>query len=321
MGDESLVSIAVEKCNEGKLPAKDFRDVLKYLEMAHKDLMKLERKVTEAGSQGLMIDGQLVNRTTLKSANEAFCHQLSELNKIYRARNKKKGGDSKHLKDIFYVSDQLAELYRDVDFGLGKTFQKDMKLVTEKRIATGSMLTSLMTRYCRTLPKNEDKSYELTEELRETLSDTRFMLHGKDLGESFHPEDPHTTTNRKILERIENGEYSVFELLNGVKDKNGKVLVSEDRFLHGALMKFNSHFRIPKDLLSEQQLAVLADPKLKSQAESIQGRLNDATNKEKEEEKEERKRISAEKKKEREEKKRKEKKKEEKEKKKGKSKK
>lgn len=292
------------KLSKTNLPVttKEFGECIKYFQNAHRSLMRLNSLVNKLPhNQPLKIGNHEIRKSQLNKYSQAYIAQLGDLRKMY-ANRKRKNRKSTKINTLFYVSDQLVEFYKNANLGKLDPGDEDsddlsdhMSLVTERRIATSGILTSLMSRYIdvnnlkstsqsgRFVPDDNMKSsFKTTEFLlpkqKKDGTFTKTMVNlGKTRADNLKNQPDDKT--EKILETILHDEQSAFDRIKDRVDKRRKQKVMDKNgLLYTTMMVFNNFYRIPLVLINEDEDPFLRNQDCLAEATQLQEKLSFITN-------------------------------------------
>ena len=271
---------AVEQ--QGVVTNQEFGRYIKYFQDGHKALMKWKEIVSNAPASGVTVDTdegeKVMTRKAIARYSQDYVNQLNDLKKIFANRKKKSTRSSNHLHNsLFYVSDQLVAFYTkanlgpiDPETGKGKLADK-LKILTEKRMATSGILTSLFTQYIRhNNLKKETGRISVDTRMKKAFATTNYRLNATDL--SKRSISGVSDAEKQVLkDKLTDSKKSAFARLDGCTDKRGlSIYDSKEGFLWTCMMKINNFYRVPKQLLSESEQAALTDPANFEEAKELQ---------------------------------------------------
>lgn len=287
----SPTAIAASK-ESGPLTAKEFAEQVKYYQQAHKSIVRLTALVNNRSlpaNQGLKIGGHTIKRSDVNRFSNAFVAQLGDLRKMYANRKKKSNRSNAQLNQLFYVSDQLVDFYKGAKLGpsdpenpRGRKLASDITLLLEKRMATSGILTSLISRY---IDNNELKTpgqprrFKPDDKMKKCLSTTSYQLHGEDLGDRDIPASTDPKKREKIEAHIKSGSKSAIDLVKKrVDTRSGQSYYdAKSGLLYTNMMVFNNFYRIPSDLLTEEEKEALTESDNVEAAKDLQEILTNIT--------------------------------------------
>ena len=285
----SPTSVSVNS-ESGPTSAKDFAELIKYFQQTHKAIVRLTALVNRLpASQSLKINNHNIRRSDISKYSQAFTSQLGDLRKIYASRKKRTGKNNNQLKNLFYVSDQLVEFYRKSELGKvdptdpdSEELADEIELITKHRMSTGGILTSLIFRYIdhNDLRAESSKGRFLPDSnMEKSFSNTKYILEGKDISKRKIRPDALPEKVTKIKDNIADSKQSAFKRVSSRTDKKtGKSFYEKDTgLLNTAMMIFNNFYRIPKELLTDEERERLTDPEVVEMAEELQRKLSHIT--------------------------------------------
>ena len=274
------------------LTSKQFAQRIRYLERAAKSLVKITAMVNRYDpNRPLRIsDNIVIRRNDIRKYLDAFLFQLRDLRKIYNNRKRRSHSKSTQLYSLFYVSDQVADFYRGANLGpvdlekpRGKKLNTMIKLVTEKRMATSGILTSLLARY---IEVNGLKSgttggrFIPDERMVEHFSHCTFMLRGKNISKrKMNTQGVSAERIERVKDDVANAKLSVFERFEGRIDKKSEepIYDEEKGVAFTGTMIINNRFRLPGCFLSDEEREELTDQECIDESRELQKQLTTIT--------------------------------------------
>jgi hypothetical protein len=285
----SPTTIASSK-SDGPLTAKEFSEQVKYYQQTHKAIVRFTALVNRLpANQPLKIGDHTIKRSDVSRYSSIFVSQLGDLRKMYANRKRKGTRTNNTLKNLFYVSDQLVAFYKGANLGpVDHTSPKSGKLsdqidiLISKRMATSGILTSLISRY---IAANELKTPDSAgrfmpdDRMKAAFKTTKYVLRKEDLGKRKMGADVPSEKVDKIKDSIGQGSKSAFaRVANRVDNKTGKpVFDPETGLLYTTMMVFNNYYRVPPQLLSQEERDALRDEDNVAAAEELQATLSRIT--------------------------------------------
>ena len=286
----SPTSVSINNANAGPTSAKDFAELIKYFQQTHKAIVKFTGLVNRLpSSQPLRIGNHNIRRADVAKHSQAYMSQLGDLRKIYASRKKRSGKNNNQLKSLFYVSDQLVDFYKKSNLGNvdpsdpdSDDLSNEIELITKHRMSTGGILTSLIFRYIdhNDLRDGSSKGRFLPDSnMEKSFSNTKYVLDGKDISKRKIRPDATPEKVAKIKSNIAESKQSAFKRVASRKDKkSGNSFYEKDNgLLNTAMMIFNNFYRIPKELLTDEERENLTDPEVIEMAEELQKKLSHIT--------------------------------------------
>lgn len=275
---------------DGPTSKQDFAEHIKYFQETHRAIVRLTAVVNRLpANQCLTIGAHKIKRQDINKYSQAFVSQLGDLRKIYASRKKRSGKNNNQLKSLFYVSDQLIDFYKKSDLGKvdpsdpdSDDLSDEIELITKYRMSTGGILTSLIFRYIdhNNLRENSSKGRFLPDSnMEKSFSNTKYVLDGRDISKRKVRPDASPEKVEKIKENVADSKQSAFKRVASRKDKKtGKSFYEKDTgLLNTAMMIFNNFYRIPKELLTDEERDRLSDPEAIEMAEELQRKLSRIT--------------------------------------------
>jgi hypothetical protein len=276
--------------SDGPVTKQDFGELIKYFQQTHKALIRMTALVNRLpATQSLSVGAHRIKRQDVNRASQAFISQLGDLRKVFASRKKRSGKNNNQLKSLFYVSDQLVDFYKKSDLGKvdpsdpdSEDLTDEIELITKNKMSTGGILTSLIFRYIEhnNLRENSSKGRFLPDSnMEKQFSNTKYMLDGKDISKRKIRLDAAPDKVEKIKTNIADNKNSAFKRVSSRKDKKtGKSFYEKDTgLLNTAMMIFNNFYRIPKELLTDEERERLVDPDAIEMAEELQKKLSKIT--------------------------------------------
>lgn len=285
----SPTSVAVS-ADSGPTSSKEFSEHVKYYQQAHKAIVRLTALVNRLpSSQPLKIGNHNIRRSDVNKYSQAFVSQLGDLRKLYSSRKKRKGKNNSQLNALFYVSDQLVDFYDGANVGPvdpsdpdAGDLSEELELLVKHRMSTSGILTSLISRY---IDANNLKAKAVSgrfvpdSRMKQAFSDTKYMLHGKDISKRKIRPDTTPEKRDKIKEHISLGKKSAFaRVASRIDKKSGNpVYDTKTGLLYTTMMVFNNFYRIPGAVLTDDERDALSDPEMMDMSKDLQKRLSSIT--------------------------------------------
>lgn len=274
---------------------KDFGECIKYFQNAHRSLMRLNGLVNKLPyNQPLKIGNYEIRKNQLIKYSQAYISQLGDLRKMYSNRKKKVRSTTK-INNLFFVSDQLVEFYKNADLGKLDPSDPDsddlvdhLELLMKYRLATSGILTSLISRY---IDVNKLKSTKCTgryipdQNMIDSFTTTKYMLPNINKNGLFDKKS-HDITNRKVQnlhgnnltkinDNLKHGELSPFDRIKDRIDKRkNENLLTKDGLLYTTMMILNNFYRIPTCLLNDDELDLTTNSEKIEMAKELQTKLS-----------------------------------------------
>lgn len=275
--------------------AAEFARLVEYYKTTHRAIVRFMSLMRDVPSnQYLVINNHRIRRSDVSKYSNAYVAQLNDLKKIFAKRKRKGKRSNTQLNQLFYISDQLAELYEGADLGpvdpenpRSRKLSSETKLITKYHMSTSSILTSLISHYISanklktTGPSGQSKRFKPDAKMKKCYSNTKFMLFGEDLSDREINVTTPPEKVQKITASIEAGHLSAFERLKGLTDKRSGELMydSKSGLLYTTMMKITNYYRIPKELLTDEEKEALSDPERVEEARELREILSDAKGK------------------------------------------
>jgi hypothetical protein len=269
---------------------KEFAECVKYYQQSHKAIVRLTALVNRLpANQALKIGGHTIRRSDISKYSQAYVAQLGDLRKMYANRKRKTNRTSSQLNQLFYVSDQLVEFYTGAKLGpvdpenpRGRKLASEIELLTKHHMSTSGILTSLISRY---IDANDLKTtgqpsrFRPDTKMKDCLSSTSYMLHGENIGTRDIPAGTKPEKVEKIQENVKSGKKSAFDRVKGRVDKrSGEPYYNpKSGLLYTSMMVFNNYYRIPNELLTEEERSALQDTENVEEARRLQETLTNIT--------------------------------------------
>lgn len=280
----SPTTTAASESENGPVSNQDFARYIRYFQDTHAIIRKWDHELSNAPPSGITIktpDGdKVMDKKTLARYSKDYIKQLGDLKKIYANRKKKRSGGSQssQFSSLFYISDQLAAFYSkanlgpiDPESGDGK-LSDVIELVTKRRMANSGMLTSLFSRYIAANNlASKDGRFMPDERMKKAFGTTNFRLHSKDLSKRKCSAGTTPEKEEDIREKISHGKQSALDRAYEKTDKRGvRMYEPKTGLLWTSMMTINSYFRIPHQLLTDDEREALKDPENIQSAKELQ---------------------------------------------------
>lgn len=286
----SPTSVAASR-SDGPCTAKEFSEHIKYFQQTHKAIVRLTSELGKLpANQALKIPGgHTIKRSDVSKYSAAYVSQLGELRKIFAQRKRKTTRTNSQLNSLFYVSDQLVAFYKGANLGplhpsepKGEKLKDHIDILTSKRMSTSGILTSLISRY---IEANDLKTPDSTgrfmpdSRMKTAFGTTKYVLRKEDLSKRKLPADTPSEKRDRIKESISEGSKSAFDRVSGRVDRrSGKPVYDKDTgLLYTTMMVFNNFYRVPPQLLSEEEAEELRDEDNIMAAKELQQKLSKIT--------------------------------------------
>jgi hypothetical protein len=270
--------------------AKEFAELVKYYQQTHKAIVRLTALVRGVpANQALKIGGHTIRRSDISKYSQAYVAQLGDLRKLYANRKRKTNRSNAQLNQLFYVSDQLVKFYTGAKLGpsdpenpRGRKLNAEIDLLTKRHMSTSGILTSLISRYIETnelKTSGQPRRFKPDAKMKDCLSSTTYMLFDEDLSDREIPPSTRPEKADKIRDNISLGKKSAFARVNGRMDKrSGEAFFNpKTGLLYTTMMVFNNYYRIPNELLSEEERSALTDSDNVDDAKQLQETLTNIT--------------------------------------------
>ena len=275
---------------DGPLSAKQFSELVKYYQTTHKAIVRLTALVNKLpANQTLKIGDHTIKRKDVSEYSTAYISQLGDLRKVFAKRKRKSTRTNSQLNSLFYVSDQLVAFYKGANLGpLDPSVSKSGKLsdnldiLIKRRMATSGILTSLFSRYIETNSLKTEGSagrFQPDARMKTAFASTKYLLRREDLGKRDLPSDVPSERAERIGANIKAGSKSAFDRVSDRVDRRtGKPVYDKSSgLLYTTMMVFNNFYRVPPQLLSEEEVEELRDEENISAARELQGTLSKIT--------------------------------------------
>lgn len=283
LGGTSPTTTAASESSNGPVSNQDFARYIKYFQDTHNIIRKWDHALADAPPSGITVktpDGdKVMDKRSLSRYSKDYINQLGDLKKIYANRKKKSSRTSTQFSSLFYVSDQLAAFYKNANLGPIDPDSGDGKLsdmidiVTKKRMANAGILTSLFSRYISVngLAASSGGRFVPDERMKKAFSTTNFRMNSKDLSRRKCAPGTPSEKEEAIREKIALGKKGALERAQEKIDKRGERMYEPKKgLLWTSMMTINSYFRIPNQLLTDEEREELKDPENVQAAKELQ---------------------------------------------------
>jgi len=270
--------------------SKEFAEHVKYYQQTHKAIVRLTALVNRLpANQALKIGGHTVRRSDISKYSQAYVAQLGDLRKMYANRKRKTNRSNAQLNQLFYVSDQLVKFYTGAKLGpadpenpRGRKLAAEIDLLTKSHMSTSGILTSLISRYIETnelKTSGQPRRFKPDAKMKECLSSTSYVLFSEDLSDRDVPASTRPEKAEKIKDNISLGKKSAFARVNGRVDKrSGEAFFNpKTGLLYTTMMVFNNYYRIPSELLTDEERSALTEGDKVEEAKQLQETLTSIT--------------------------------------------
>jgi hypothetical protein len=274
-----------------------FYKIIKYFQQSHKAIVELTALVNRLPpNEALRYKNRVFTRNNINNYSRIYSNQLeidfkAAWNNRRRRPNKK--GSSEKTKIPFYISDQLREFYKNAS-KLGPSdpekknskLSKELSLLIDEGMATSGILTSLLTNYISVndlfvYDENGEKTgrYLPDENMKECFSDTVLTLNGKKVSKRDFREGTSLAKIEEIKAKFAEGKKSAFDRLKGLKVKNSDTLYQDKNggLLFTTMMKLDNYFRIPDQVLTDEEKKLLMEEESIAKAAELQAKLSKLT--------------------------------------------
>ena len=282
----SIASVSTD----GPLTQKQFSDLIKYHQTTHKAIVRLTGMVNRIpGNQPLRIGEHTIKKKDVSEYSRAYVSQLGELRKVFANRKRKSNRTNTQLNSLFYVSDQLVAFYKGANLGpvdpaspkSGK-LSDHISILVSQRMSTSGILTSLISRYIDANSlKTEGSSGRFMPDsrMKTAFNTTKYLLRKEDLGKRKLPADVPSERADKIRESIKSGSRSAFDRVSDRVDRRSgeSVYDKSTGLLYTTMMVFNNFYRVPPQLLTEEEREELRDEDNIAAARELQQTLSNIT--------------------------------------------
>ena len=282
LGGTSPTTTAASESNNGPVTNQEFARYIKYFQDTHKIIRKWDHALANSPSSGITIqtpDGdKVMDKRALSRYSSDYINQLGDLKKIYANRKKKSSKSSNQFSSLFYISDQLAAFYTkanlgpiDPDSGDGKLADM-IDIVTKKKMANAGILTSLFSRYISVNGLASDNGrFKPDERMKKAFATTNFRLNSKDFSRRKCAPGTPADKEEAVREKIAQGKKGALDRAQEKIDKRGERMYEPKKgLLWTSMMTINSYFRIPNQLLTEEEREALKDPDNVQAAKELQ---------------------------------------------------
>lgn len=275
---------------DGPLSAKQFSELVKYYQTTHKAIVRLTALVNKLPpNQTLKIGDHTIKRKDVSEYSTAYVSQLGDLRKVFSRKKRKTTRTNSQLNSLFYVSDQLVAFYKGANLGpkdpsspkSGKLGDQ-LDLLIQRRMSTSGILTSLISRYIEANSLKTPESagrFQPDSRMKTAFGTTKYLLRKEDLGKRGVPSDLPSERADKIAASIKSGPKSAFDRVSDRVDRRtGKPVYDKSSgLLYTTMMVFNNFYRIPPQLLTEEEIEELRDEDNISSARELQTTLSQIT--------------------------------------------
>lgn len=275
---------------DGPLTTRQFSDLVKYYQSTHKAIVRLTALVNKVpGNQTLRVGEHTIKKKDVSEYSNAYVSQLGDLRKVFANRKRKTTRNNSQLNSLFYVSDQLVAFYKGANLGpLDPASPKSGKLADHidiligQRMSTSGILTSLISRYIDANSlKTPDSAGRFMPDsrMKTAFGTTKYVLRKEDLSKRKLGSDVPSEKSDKIRASIKSGSKSAFDRVSDRVDRRtGKPVYDKSSgLLYTTMMVFNNFYRIPPQLLSQEEVDELRDEDNIAAAKELQGRLTHIT--------------------------------------------
>ena len=275
---------------DGPLSQKQFSELVKYYQSTHKAIVRLTSLVNRVpGNQPLRIGEHSIKKKDVSEYSNAYISQLGDLRKVFSNRKRKTNRTNTQLNSLFYVSDQLVAFYKGANLGpadpaspkSGKLSDR-IGILINQRMSTSGILTSLISRYIDANSLKTEGSagrFQPDSRMKTAFSNTKYLHRKEDLGKRSLPSDLVSDKADKIRGNIKSGAQSAFARVSDRVDRRtGKpVFDKSSGLLYTTMMVFNNFYRIPPQLLTEEEREELRDEDNVASARELQKTLSNIT--------------------------------------------
>lgn len=285
----ALSPTTISANKDGPTTTKDFNDSIKYLQRGMKNLLKLNTLVIKSPKDSPPTDseGNTITKKDLQQLTKSYIAQLGDLKRMFSSKKKRSPRKGKTPQPLFYVSDQFAEFYRNADLGRvdpddddSEDFSEELELITEHRMANSGLCTALLSHYINynDLKSSDVKSrFKIDKNMEKSFKNSKLMFNGKDVSKRKLREGATDKDKAKIQECSTNGKKSIFDRLeDSGSNKNGVAYYTDDGYHITSNMKLNNFMRLPKGVLTDDELSELKSSDYIELAEKLAGKLRKA---------------------------------------------
>jgi len=275
---------------DGPLTTRQFSDLVKYYQSTHKAIVRLTALVNKVpGNQTLRIGEHTIKKKDVSEYSNAYVSQLGDLRKVFGNRKRKTTRNNSQLNSLFYVSDQLVAFYKGANLGpLDPASPKSGKLadhidiLISQRMSTSGILTSLISRYIDANNlKTPDSAGRFMPDsrMKTAFGTTKYVLRKEDLSKRKMGSDVPSEKADKIRASIKAGSKSAFDRVSDRVDRRtGKPVYDKSSgLLYTTMMVFNNFYRVPPQLLTDEERDELRDEDNIAAAKELQERLTHIT--------------------------------------------
>ena len=276
--------------NEGPTSAKEIAECIKYYQQTHKAIVALSGLVNKLpANQPLKIGNHTIRRSDVNKYSQAYVSQLGDIRKLFSNKKRKTKRSNTQLNSLFYVSDQLVNFYKNSNLGpldpsnpKGEKLADHIDVLLSNRMSTSGILTSLISRYIDAnglKTPNASGRFMPDKRMEKAFTTTKYLLNKENLGKRSVPSDTPSDKAQRIKENISEGTKSAFDRVSDRTDRrSGKSVYDKDTgLLYTTMMVFNNFFRVPPQLLTQEEKEALVDEDNVSAAKELQEKLSRIT--------------------------------------------
>ena len=268
---------------------KEFAASIAYLQRGVKNIVKMVNIVNKSPKDEPPLDGEgnPVTKGDIQKMVKAYTVQLGELRKMFSSKKKRSPKTKRSKPNLFYVSDQLVDFYKSANLGTvdpedpdSEDFSDEISLITEHRIATSGILTSLLNQYIRVNELSSTKMrFHADDHMKKCFKTTKFLIDGEDVSKRDTRPDSKENQLTKISEISKLGKKSSFQRVIDKKATSKGDLYYDDEsgYLFTSLMIINNLYRIPTCILTDSEKEFLVDSEAEEMAEKLQEKLKSST--------------------------------------------
>lgn len=202
------------------------------------------------------IEGEVpCNKKFISNLEDELRHRLLSLKSDFKAKKAPKARAPGQFTKPFYVSDQFRDFLSSVDIGEEiKHAKKDFKVVSKGGMVTPGLANSLVNAYQRRNGTKSGSVYQYTKDMEKHFKSTDLILGGTRLTESNISTSTSPERRQKLIVRLKEAGPSVKSRL----EKEGSF--SDGGYMPTCVVKIFNYFRIPNELLTQEQREALELP-------------------------------------------------------------
>lgn len=280
---EPVETLEGQQQNEYDVTPKQFKEHLAHLNGEFKKLMQLSGAIANLDKGETLIhpDGTRIGRRELRSLESQYCKDVLNLAKFFSQAKKKpktkRTGGSNGFKNAMFVTDNLKQFFASDDLGLAYIKQDDgtfvqgeklknyLHLFLQQGVTSSALLTPLFSIYAH-VHKMQDPTN------RSFLHATSSMM--KYFGDTFSklPVDDQEKVNAlrtQLAELVKSGasQEEIEKLQKKLETPN---LFDPSHFKYSRFQSIAARNRVPKELLTPEQLQYLKDLEVRQRLDEEQ---------------------------------------------------